>query len=35
LMEQIEGNSLQSQRISIGSPIIVRGTARIPKGWQP
>ncbi|MDC1507582.1 substrate-binding domain-containing protein, partial [Oceanospirillaceae bacterium] len=35
LMEQIAGNSLQSQRISIGSPIIVRGTARIPKGWQP
>ena len=34
LMEQIEGNSLQSQRISIGSPIILRGTARIPKGWQ-
>jgi DNA-binding LacI/PurR family transcriptional regulator len=35
LMEQIEGNSSQSQRISIDSPIILRGSARIPKGWQP
>lgn len=33
LMEQIHGNGLQSQQISIGSPIIVRGSARIPEGW--
>mgnify|MGYP000312424942 FL=1 len=33
LMEQIHGNGLQSQQISIGSPIIIRGSARIPEGW--
>lgn len=33
LMEQIHGDGLQSQQIAIGSPIIVRGSARIPKGW--
>lgn len=33
LMEQIHGNGLQSQQISIGSPIILRGSARIPEGW--
>jgi DNA-binding LacI/PurR family transcriptional regulator len=34
LMEQIHGNGLQSQQIAIGSPIIVRGSARIPEGWN-
>jgi len=34
LMEQIHGNGLQSQQIAIGSPIIVRGSARIPEGWD-
>jgi DNA-binding LacI/PurR family transcriptional regulator len=34
LMEQIHGDGLQSQQIAIGSPIIVRGSARIPEGWD-
>ena len=34
LMEQIHSNGLQSQQIAIGSPIIVRGSARIPEGWD-
>ncbi len=33
LMEQIQGDGVQSQQIAIGSPIIVRGSARIPEGW--
>lgn len=33
LMEQIHGDGLQGQQIAIGSPIIVRGSARIPEGW--
>lgn len=34
LMEQIHGDGLQSQQIAIGSPVIVRGSARIPEGWD-
>ena len=34
LMEQVHGDGLQSQQIAIGSPIIVRGSARIPEGWD-
>jgi DNA-binding LacI/PurR family transcriptional regulator len=34
LMEQIHSDGLQSQQIAIGSPIIVRGSARIPEGWD-
>ena len=34
LMEQIHGDGLQSQQIAIGSPVILRGSARIPEGWD-
>ncbi|MEZ7818581.1 LacI family DNA-binding transcriptional regulator [Candidatus Njordibacter sp. Uisw_039] len=34
LMEQILGDGLQGQQIAIGSPVIVRGSARIPEGWN-
>jgi hypothetical protein len=34
LMEQIHSDGMQGQQVAIGSPIIVRGSARIPEGWD-
>lgn len=34
LMEQIHSDGMQGQQVAIGSPIIVRGSARIPEGWE-
>ncbi len=34
LMEQIHSDGMQVQQVAIGSPIIVRGSARIPEGWD-
>ena len=33
LLDQVEGNGDQDQHIAIGSPLIVRGSARKPKGY--
>lgn len=33
LLDQIEDMSIEPRRIAIDGPLIVRGSARIPKGW--
>ncbi|AHD08471.1 LacI family DNA-binding transcriptional regulator [Phaeobacter gallaeciensis] len=34
LLDEIEGSSTGPRRIAIDGPLIVRGSARIPKGWK-
>ena len=34
LLEQIEDNQSPSRRIAIDGPLVVRGSARIPEGWN-
>ncbi len=34
LLDQIENNSSETRRIAIDGPLVLRGSARIPKGWK-
>jgi len=34
LLDQIDDNKQDSQQVAIGAPLIVRGSARIPEGWD-
>ncbi len=34
LLAQIDGTTNQPQQVAIGSPLIVRGSSRIPEGWN-
>jgi DNA-binding LacI/PurR family transcriptional regulator len=34
LLAQIDGTADQCQQVAIGSPLIVRGSSRIPEGWN-
>ncbi len=34
LLDEIEGEAHGPRRVEIDGPLIIRGSARIPKGWK-
>lgn len=34
LLAEIEGNGIKSRKVEIGGPLILRGSAKIPHGWE-